>query len=105
MAYSGGAATAAAPAIARCPLRPMTTQIDRRSLLLTGSFGLGALAIPGFALAQSAARGFTHSVASGEPAADSVLVAHMPTETSANASGTTNGLYTFDGKNFKQINF
>ena len=52
----------------------MTTQIDRRSLLLTGSFGLGALAIPGFALAQSAARGFTHSVASGEPAADSVLV-------------------------------
>lgn len=51
----------------------MTPTIDRRSLLLTGSLGLGALAIPGFALAQTA-RGFTHSVASGEPAQDSMLL-------------------------------
>lgn len=52
----------------------MTLMIDRRSLLLTGTLGLGALAIPGFALAQAAARGFTHSVASGEPAQDSMLL-------------------------------
>lgn len=50
--------------------------IDRRSLLLTGTLGLGALAIPGFGRAQSVAAvtGFTHSVASGEPAADSLLL-------------------------------
>jgi alkaline phosphatase D len=52
----------------------MTLTIDRRTLLLTGSLGLGALAVPGFALAQAAARGFTHSVASGEPAQDSILL-------------------------------
>ena len=52
----------------------MTLTIDRRTLLLTGSLGLGALAVPGFALAQAAARGFTHSVASGEPAQDSMLL-------------------------------
>ena len=54
----------------------MTLAIDRRSLLLTGTFGLGALAIPGFAQtpAINAARGFTHSVASGEPASDSMLL-------------------------------
>jgi alkaline phosphatase D len=51
----------------------MPTMIDRRSLILTGTLGLGALAIPGFTLAQTA-RGFTHSVASGEPAADSALL-------------------------------
>lgn len=51
----------------------MTLMIDRRSLVLTGTLGLGALAIPGFALAQ-AARGFTHSVASGEPGADTMLL-------------------------------
>lgn len=52
----------------------MTLRIDRRSLLLTGTLGLGALAIPGFALAQALARGFTHSVASGEPGADTMLL-------------------------------
>jgi alkaline phosphatase D len=54
----------------------MTLAIDRRSLLLTGTFGLGAFAIPGFAQvpAINASRGFTHSVASGEPASDSVLL-------------------------------
>ena len=51
-------------------------RIDRRSFLLTGSLGLGALAIPGFAQMPNAAssRGFTHSVASGEPSADSILL-------------------------------
>ena len=51
----------------------MTLLIDRRSLILTGTLGLGALVVPGFALAAEP-RGFTHSVASGEPAADSVLL-------------------------------
>ncbi|MBO9621848.1 MAG: alkaline phosphatase D family protein [Sphingomonas sp.] len=52
----------------------MTLTTDRRSLLLTGTLGLGALAIPGFALAQGLARGFTHSVASGEPQQQSMLL-------------------------------
>ena len=54
----------------------MTIPIDRRSFLLTGSLGLGAFAVPGFAQAPSvlSARGFTHSVASGEPAGDSMLL-------------------------------
>ena len=46
--------------------------IDRRAMLLTGTLGLGALAIPGFVLAQG--KGFTHGVASGEPDRDSVLL-------------------------------
>ena len=50
--------------------------IDRRSFVATGMLGLGAFAISGFTAAQSvaAARGFTHSVASGEPGADSMLL-------------------------------
>lgn len=54
----------------------MSHRIDRRSLLLTGSLGLGAFAIPGFAqtVATARPRGFTHSVASGEPSADSILL-------------------------------
>lgn len=47
--------------------------IDRRRLLLTGTFGLAAFSIPGFAFGQ-AAGGFTHSVASGEPGADTMLL-------------------------------
>jgi alkaline phosphatase D len=47
--------------------------IDRRSLLRLGTFGLGALAVPG-AAQMVAARGFTHNVASGEPKADSVML-------------------------------
>lgn len=47
--------------------------IDRRSLLRLGTFGLGALAVPG-AAQMIAARGFTHNVASGEPGADSVML-------------------------------
>ncbi|MEG3149066.1 alkaline phosphatase D family protein [Sphingomonas sp. ZT3P38] len=54
----------------------MNHRIDRRSLLLTGSLGLGAFAIPGFAQTVATARpnGFTHSVASGEPSVDSILL-------------------------------
>jgi len=52
----------------------MTLRIDRRSLLISGTLGIGALAIPGFALAQAAAQGFTHSVASGEPGPDTMLL-------------------------------
>ena len=54
----------------------MTLRIDRRSLLLTGTLGLGAFAVPGFAraFALADARGFTHSVASGEPGADRMLL-------------------------------
>lgn len=53
----------------------MTLMIDRRSLVRGGAFGLGALLLPGTALAQvAAARGFTHNVASGEPSQDSVLL-------------------------------
>ena len=54
----------------------MTLQIDRRGLLLSGAFGLGALATPGGAVARSllTARGFTHAVASGEPGPTSVLL-------------------------------
>ena len=50
--------------------------LDRRSFLLTGSLGLGAFAVPGFAQSPnvSTARGFTHSVASGEPGSDSMLL-------------------------------
>ena len=51
----------------------MTLVIDRRQLILTGTLGLGALMLPGFVLAQGAG-GFTHSVASGEPDRDSVLL-------------------------------
>ncbi len=50
--------------------------IDRRSLILTGTMGLGALALPAFAQMPTIVgkRGFTHSVASGEPSADSMLL-------------------------------
>jgi alkaline phosphatase D len=54
----------------------MTILIDRRSLILTGSFGIGALAMGGALPAQAllTARGFTHNVASGEPGPDSILL-------------------------------
>jgi alkaline phosphatase D len=49
--------------------------IDRRRLLLTGTLGLGAYAVPGFARsAPAAATGFTHGVASGEPGPGSILL-------------------------------
>lgn len=52
-------------------------RIDRRQLITAASYGIGALMLPAgraFAQAQLDARGFTHGVASGEPAADSVLL-------------------------------
>jgi alkaline phosphatase D len=55
----------------------MPAPIDRRLLLKTGMFGLGALSLPGGAMAamQTALTpGFSHGVASGEPAATSVLL-------------------------------
>ena len=53
----------------------MTLRIDRRTFVLTGTLGIGALMIPGFARAMlaDAAGGFTHGVASGEPGQDSML--------------------------------
>ena len=51
-------------------------RIDRRSLLTTATLGLGAYAVPGFGQGANVATltGFTHSVASGEPAGDSMLL-------------------------------
>ncbi|WP_082660279.1 alkaline phosphatase D family protein [Sphingopyxis sp. H050] len=48
-------------------------EMDRRLLIKLSSAGLAALALPGAAQAM-AAQGFTHSVASGEPGPDSVLL-------------------------------
>jgi alkaline phosphatase D len=55
----------------------MPHQIDRRLLLKTATLGLGALALPGGALAAMQAAlsmGFSHGVASGEPSQRSVLL-------------------------------
>lgn len=55
----------------------MKMHMDRRSLVLGGSLGLGALLIPagrGLAAQLLAAKGFTHNVASGEPGPDSMLL-------------------------------
>lgn len=53
----------------------MTLRIDRRSFILTGTLGLGAYAIPGFAQGPNwIVDGFTHNVASGEPAPRSMLL-------------------------------
>ncbi|MEZ0243697.1 MAG: alkaline phosphatase, partial [Sphingomonas sp.] len=54
----------------------MTLRIDRRNFVVTGTLGLGALMIPGFARAMlaDAAGGFTHGVASGEPGPNSMLL-------------------------------
>jgi alkaline phosphatase D len=55
----------------------MTACIDRRRLVIGGALGLGALILPiGRSLAGDmlGAKGFTHSVASGEPGSDSMLL-------------------------------
>ncbi len=54
----------------------MPLTIDRRALLLAGTYGLGVFALAGAARAAGliAASGFTHSVASGEPGTDSMLL-------------------------------
>lgn len=51
----------------------MTIEMDRRLLLQSGLFGMGAIATPGAARLLSA-RGFTHQIASGEPTTNSVLL-------------------------------
>lgn len=51
----------------------MTMIIDRRQLMAMGTFGLGALGMPASA-SLIGAKGFTHGVASGEPAPESVLL-------------------------------
>ena len=51
----------------------MSLQISRRHLLSAAALGAGVTALPAFAQ-LFATRGFTHGVASGEPAADSVLL-------------------------------
>lgn len=57
---------------------------DRRTILLTGTWGLGALLIPGVGWGQTVAtaRGFTHAVASGEPGQDTMLLwsRYVPTD-------------------------
>lgn len=52
----------------------MSLLLDRRRLLQLGTFGAGALVVPGTAAALVAARGFTHNVASGEPSQNGVLL-------------------------------
>jgi alkaline phosphatase D len=55
----------------------MVLMIDRRSLVLGGALGLGALVLPagrGLAAELLGATGFTHNVASGEPGPDSMLL-------------------------------
>ena len=55
----------------------MTILMDRRALLAVGGFGVAGLLLPGGRLAAQALlgmTGFTHNVASGEPAADSMLL-------------------------------
>lgn len=55
----------------------MTASFDRRLILRTGVYGLGALSLPGGALAAMQAAlqlGFSHGVASGEPSQNSVLL-------------------------------
>jgi alkaline phosphatase D len=55
----------------------MTVNIERRRLVVGGALGLGALMLPlGRSLAGEllGAKGFTHSVASGEPSSDSMLL-------------------------------
>lgn len=51
----------------------MQSTLTRRELITTAALGIGALALPSYAQ-LFAARGFTHGVASGEPAAESVLL-------------------------------
>ncbi|MBD9377880.1 alkaline phosphatase D family protein [Pseudoxanthomonas sp. PXM04] len=55
----------------------MSVNIERRRLIVGGTLGLGMLALPGgrgLAMELLGARGFTHSVASGEPGPDSMLL-------------------------------
>ena len=58
-------------------IRIADSLIGRRQLFATAGFGIAGLILPGgAAMAQAllGLTGFTHNVASGEPAADSVLL-------------------------------
>ena len=53
----------------------MSLRLDRRQLLQLATVGIGSAALPTAGFAQlAAARGFTHSVASGEPGPNSILL-------------------------------
>ncbi|WP_324828742.1 alkaline phosphatase D family protein [Qipengyuania zhejiangensis] len=54
------------------PASPRLPALDRRTLLRSGALGIGLAAAPTPAFAN--ANGFTHGVASGEPAANTVLL-------------------------------
>ncbi|MFN2099470.1 alkaline phosphatase D family protein [Altererythrobacter sp. MF3-039] len=56
------------------PQAPPALTTDRRSILAAGLFGMAGLPAAANASAFQRARGFTHNVASGEPAANSVLL-------------------------------
>jgi alkaline phosphatase D len=68
-------------------------KIDRRSLVMGGALGLGALSLaPGRALAAGllGAQGFTHAVASGEPGPDTMLLwtRYLPAGSSGDGGDT-----------------
>lgn len=52
----------------------MTFRLDRRSLVFAGGLAMGGLALPFGGLSAAGAGGFTHNVASGEPATDAMLL-------------------------------
>ena len=54
------------------PAAAPLSALDRRTLLKTGILGLGVAGAP--LAAQSGGQGFSHGVASGEPAAERVLL-------------------------------
>ena len=56
------------------PRSPALPALDRRTLLRSGILGAGFAAAPLAAQTGSAARGFTHGVASGEPGPERVLL-------------------------------
>jgi alkaline phosphatase D len=82
----------------------MPFQIDRRALLATAGFGIGGLILPGGSLAAQALlglTGFTHSVASGEPSADSVLL--WTRYVSATGSPSKVRVEVSEGRDFAKI--
>jgi alkaline phosphatase D len=77
--------------------------LDRRLLLKTGAFGLGALTLPGGAMAAMQAAlspGFSHGVASGEPGPTSVL---LWTRFVADAADTKLVAEVSDSADFKKL--
>lgn len=56
------------------PAPPRPFAVDRRTLMRAGLFGLAAVPAPLLAASFGTSRGFTHTVASGEPGVDKVLL-------------------------------